>query len=88
MTKVSERVIAILAEQALVTPGDIVPDAAPESLGLDSIGMVEAVFAIEEAFDIAIPFNPNDPEEARTFDTSTVGSLIAAVEALVARKAP
>lgn len=88
MTEVSERVVAILAAQALVAPGDIVLDAAPESLGLDSLGLVEAVFAIEEAFDITIPFNPNDPEAEPAFDISSVRSLIAAVEELVAQRAP
>ena len=28
-----------------------------ESLGIDSLGLVESIFAIEEAFDISVPFN-------------------------------
>ena len=37
-----------------------------------SLGLVEAIFAIEEAFDIQVPFNANDPERSE-FDISTVG---------------
>jgi acyl carrier protein len=86
------RVIGILAAQALVEPADIAPDATIESLGLDSLGMVEAIFAIEEAFDISVPFNPGAPDRApdggpAEFDISTVASIIAAVEGLVAQKA-
>ena len=35
------------------------------------LGLVEAIFAIEEAFDIQVPFNANDPERSE-FDISTV----------------
>ncbi|NCM96044.1 MAG: acyl carrier protein, partial [Rhodobacterales bacterium] len=54
---VQDRVIAIIAEQAVLEVSDVGPDATLASLGLDSLGLVEAIFAIEEAFDIAVPFN-------------------------------
>ena len=78
-------VIAIIAAQARVEPGDVGLQASLTDLGLDSLGLVEVIFAIEEAFDIAIPFNANDPE-ASPFDTSTVAAVIGLVEALVADK--
>ena len=58
---VRDKVIAILAEQAVLEPADVRPDATLEDLGIDSLGLVEAVFAIEEAFDIQVPFNANEP---------------------------
>jgi acyl carrier protein len=82
---VQDRVIAILAEQAVLDPADIAPDATLESLGIDSLGLVEAIFAIEESFDISVPFNANDPADG-AFDISTVASIVAAVEALVAER--
>ena len=85
-TTVAEEVIAILAGQALCDPADIDPGASIESLGLDSLALVEAIFAIEETFGVQVPFNPQDPGEGG-FDTSTVASIIAEVEALVAAKA-
>ncbi len=80
---VSDRIIAIIAEQALIDPADVTPDARPADLGVDSLGMVEAIFAIEEAFDISVPFNANDPS-ASDFDISSVSAIIAAVERLIA----
>lgn len=82
---VKDRVISIIAEQAVLDPSDIGPEATLESLGIDSLGLVESIFAIEEAFDISVPFNANDPAESE-FDISTVASIVAAVEALVAAR--
>ena len=80
------KVIEIIAKQALLDVSEVALEARPEALGLDSLGMVEAIFAIEEAFDITVPFNANDPGQAG-FDISTVGAIVAAVEGLVAQKA-
>lgn len=85
-TDVHDRIIAIIAEQAMLDPSDIRPEMTPAELGIDSLGMVESIFAIEEAFDVSIPFNANEPEKS-DFDVSTMGSIVAAVEKLVARKA-
>ena len=80
---VRDKVMAILAEQAVVAPGDIRMEATLGDLGIDSLGLVEAIFALEEAFDIEVPFNANDPERSE-FDISTVGAMVRAVESLIA----
>ena len=80
---VRDRVIAIIAEQAVLEVADVTPEATLEGLGIDSLGLVESIFAIEEAFDISVPFNANDPAES-DFDISSVASIITAVEGLVA----
>lgn len=82
---VKDKVIGIIADQAFLEPGDIKMESTLEDLGVDSLGLVEAVFAIEEAFDVSVPFNANDPSEG-DFDISNVGSIIKAVEGLVASK--
>lgn len=84
--QVRDRVIAIIAEQAVLDVADVKPEATLEDLGIDSLGLVESIFAIEEAFDISVPFNANEPEKNTDFDISTVGSIIAAVEQLVAEQ--
>ena len=83
---VHDRIVAIIAEQAMLDPAQITPEATPADLGIDSLGLVESIFAIEEAFDISIPFNANEPEKS-DFDISNMGAIIAAVEKLVAEKA-
>ena len=79
---VQDKIIEIIAEQAILDPKDVTVDMTIEDLGLDSLGLVEAVFAIEEHFEISVPFNANDPA-ASAFDISSVGSIIKAVDALV-----
>ncbi|SEW18279.1 acyl carrier protein [Aliiroseovarius sediminilitoris] len=83
---IKDRVIAILAEQAMLEPGDISLDQSLEDLGIDSLGLVESIFAIEEAFDVSVPFNANDPTEG-DFDISSVDAIIRAVQGLVATQA-
>lgn len=83
---IQDRVIAIIAEQAVLEPSDVTPDSTLEDLGIDSLGLVESIFAIEEAFDISIPFNANEPEKS-DFDISSVASIIAGIEKLVADRA-
>ena len=80
---VQDKIIEIIAEQALLEPSDVSLNDTLESLGVDSLALVESMFAIEEAFDISIPFNANDPTES-DFDITSVKTIIAAVERLVA----
>lgn len=82
-TNVQEQIIAIIAEQAVIEPSEVSMNATLDDLGIDSLGLVEAVFAIEETFDIQVPFNANDPSDSK-FDISNVASMVKAVEGLVA----
>ncbi len=82
---VEEQVIAILARQAVLDPAQLRPDMTPDDLGLDSLGLVETIFAIEETFDISVPFNANTPE-ASGFDLSSIGAIAANVRALIATR--
>lgn len=82
---VADRVIRIIAEQALVEPEVIRPETRLEELALDSLALVEVVFGIEEAFDISVPFNANQPQVS-AFDISTVAQIIAGVKHLIAAK--
>ena len=83
---VAEKVIAIIAEQAFLNVSEVRSDSTLTSLGIDSLGLVESIFAIEEAFDISVPFNANSPQQPG-FDISSVATVIAAVEGLLAQKA-
>ncbi len=82
-TKVRDRVIEIIADQAVLEPADVTLDATLDDLGIDSLGLVESIFAIEEAFDISVPFNANEPTQSE-FDISSVAAIVAAVEGLIA----
>ena len=82
---IGAKVIDIIAEQAILEPDDVTLESTLESLGIDSMGLVESIFAIEEAFDIQIPFNANNPSDG-DFNISSVASIISGIEKLVAEK--
>ena len=82
---IGAKVIDIIAEQAILDPGDVTLESSLDSLGIDSMGLIESIFAIEEAFDIQIPFNANDPSDS-DFNISSVSSIISGIEKLVAEK--
>ncbi|MBE0552774.1 MAG: acyl carrier protein [Rhodobacteraceae bacterium] len=82
---VADRVIGIIAEQAVLDRSDVKPEATLAELGIDSLGLVEAIFAIEETFDISVPFNANEPGQG-DFDISSVAAIIRAVEGLIAAR--
>ena len=83
---IKTKVIEILAEQAVLDISDVTLQSTLDSLGIDSLGIVESIFAIEEVFDINIPFNANDPSES-DFDISDVAAIVQGIEKLLAEKA-
>ena len=82
---IENKIIKIIAELAVLEVEDVSLDSSLDSLGIDSLGLVESIFAIEETFDIQIPFNANDPQNSE-FDISSVATIIAGIQELVAKK--
>ena len=82
---VKDKVLIIIAEQAMLETSEIKLNMSVEDLGLESIGLVEAIFSIEETFSVNVPFNANDPT-ASDFDISSVGAIIKAIDKLVMEK--
>lgn len=75
------RVAGIIATHARRPVEDLRPEVTLDALGLDSVSLVEMVFAIEEAFDIGLPLAPEPGA-----DMASVGGVIAAVRGLVAAR--
>ena len=82
---IKDKVIEIIAEKALLKPIDIGLDSTINDLGLDSLGIVETVFALEEHFEIDIDISFNKIEDSK-FDISTVRKIIISVEKLMVSK--
>ena len=82
---IENKVIEIIAELAVLEVEDVSLDSTLDSLGIDSLGLIESIFAIEETFEIQIPFNANDPQNSE-FDISSVATIIAGIQKLVAKK--
>ena len=79
---IQSKVFAIIAEQAILKPSDVTLENTLDDLGIDSMGVVECIFAIEEEFEITIPFNANEPQKS-DFDISNVASIISGIETLI-----
>lgn len=82
---IENEVVKIIAEQAILDPSDVTLESSLEDLGIDSLGLVESIFAIEETFEINVPFNANNPK-SNTFDISTVATIVAAIQQLIAEQ--
>ena len=72
-----------IAGRARIGPAGVALSDTREDLGVDSMALVECIFALEEEFDIEVPFNANEPGKS-DFDISSVTSVIAGVERLIA----
>lgn len=83
--QVEKVVVGIIAELAVVEPSDVSLDHTLDELGIDSLGLVESIFAIEETFEIDVPFNANAPETS-DFDISSVRAIVNSVESLIAEQ--
>ena len=72
--EIEQKVIKILAEQAMIDAEDVSGNSTLDDIGIDSLGLVETIFAIEEEFDISVPFNANQPDKG-DFDISSVKAI-------------
>lgn len=79
---VQDKILSIIAREAAMEPAEVRPEMTLEELGLDSLGLVEMIFAIEETFGVSVPFNANEPSQSE-FDISSVGAIVRAVERLI-----
>jgi acyl carrier protein len=70
-TTTFEAMREVLVDQFKVEPARAVPDATLESLGLDSLALMEFVFAVEDRFAVRIPEDRLDPRQTGT----TLGRL-------------
>ena len=79
MTTTFERLCAILEKDYKLTPERLALDAPLESLGIDSLGTVELLWNIEDAFKIKLPSEP--------VALPTLGDVVRYVDDLVAQQA-
>jgi len=78
-----DAVSAVLVEQFHVDAGAIGPQVALDQLGLDSLALMEFVFAVEDRFDVRIPEDRLDPRQVGV----TLGQLAHLLDEAIAAKA-
>ncbi len=82
MSDLADNVYDIIARCGRVERAAVQPDASLADLKIESLSVVEIIFALEEKFGIEIPFEAN--QQVVKFET--VGDVVKAVEELVAAK--
>jgi len=79
-----QSVQAILEANFNLAPAVLQPDAKLEDLAIDSLSVIEVIFAVEDVFKVTAP------SKATALQTrmQTVGDLVAYVDKLIAEQHP
>ena len=83
MTDVKQGVLEIIAAKADLDVAGLSETAKLADLNISSLDVVEIIFALEEKFDIQIPFNANNAK----VEFGAVGDVVRAVETLLRERA-
>ncbi|MBV9785254.1 MAG: acyl carrier protein [Acidisphaera sp.] len=78
-----ETILTIVAKETGIERSRLVPEATIADLGIPSIDMIQAIFALESHYDIEIPV----VAERSGAEFTTVGDLVAHVLATLDAKA-
>ena len=74
-----ERLQAIVAKDYKLEIDKVTPDSSLESLGVDSLGVAELLFNVEDEFQVILPVEP-------VHGLLTVGDVAQFIDALIAAK--
>jgi len=78
MTTIFERLRAIVAKKYSLDPAAITPESTLESLGLDSLDLIELLFDVEDEFAIRVP-----QDGGSALKTATIQDIVESIRALV-----
>ncbi len=83
--EIQNKIIELIAEQAGLNIDQFSLESNFQDLNIDSVGLVELVFSIEEYFEINLPFEELEEHEIKE-KFSTVLSLTDTVTELLSKK--
>ena len=63
-TELFDEVVRVLRDKFQVDAANLRPDTTLESLGLDSLTLMEFVFAVEDKYSVRVPEDKLDPRQA------------------------
>ena len=75
METITDEVTQIICKQLNISSVGLTPDTVLQGIGIESLDLVEIVFALEEEFDISIPYNANVAAAAGNGELPIVGSV-------------
>ena len=70
---IADEVSQIISTQLEIPLERLTPDTALQDLGIESLDLIEIIFALEEKFDISIPYNANEAAAAGNRESSRTG---------------
>lgn len=80
MNTTLDRLRVLLVKDYKLEPDLLTPDAPLEALGIDSLGVAELMFNIEDEFEVTIPGDP--------VALATVGDVVRYIDDLVSTQHP
>jgi acyl carrier protein len=90
---ITDDVRQIIAKELKIPIERVTPDTKLQELGVESLDLIEIIFALEEKFDINIPYNANeptaagkDPAKGGLANVETIGQIATAVKGLIDSK--
>jgi acyl carrier protein len=84
-TGIESDVLDIIAKQAKVERATLTRKTSLAELNIQSLDLVEIIFALEDKFDLEVPYNANDPRSAGV-SFENVGDVIDGVARLIAQR--
>jgi acyl carrier protein len=70
---ITDEVRQIISRELNIPIERLTPETALQDLGVESLDLIEIIFALEEKFDINIPYNANESAAAGNGEFSKVG---------------
>jgi acyl carrier protein len=83
MATIFERVQAIAAKKYSLDPATITPESTLESLGLDSLDLIELLFDVEDEFNIRVP-----QDGSSALKTATIADIVESIRKLIPEEMP
>jgi acyl carrier protein len=70
---ITDDVRQVISKQLKIPLERLTPDTALQDLGVESLDLIEIIFALEEKFNISIPFNANEQAAAGKAESASAG---------------
>ena len=80
MAEIADRIVEIIAKEAKLDAAKLTLDTRLEELKIESLDLVQILFAIEDEFDVYVPYN----DEA--YKLETLRDVVDGVNRLIAEK--
>lgn len=80
MADIADRIVEIIAKEAKLDASKLTLDTRLEELKIESLDLVQILFAIEDEFDVYVPYN----DEA--YKLETLRDVVDGVNRLIAEK--